>query len=343
MGKRVQDSGFLTPENVKMFGRRAVREWHASVMNNRTYRNWYNLFFNAMLSRFEWSGLPSGIDARYLEVIITQWGCCGFTKMTSRLEKYWVGTIANQKQLDAYTNPQEIRIMGAQGFQQVRHCTLWKDETGQVQAPNAVVCWDNMMRLPIYDYIDTMCNRISELDTTIDQHTRAQRVPYVVYVDEEGRKNASELFRKVANGDPAIYVNNSNLSGTPSLGVLPTANTTNYNGTALIADQGKLVSQVYTRLGIDNDAQSDKRERVQTAETLSNNEQIMIQRRSYLKPRQMFCDEVNDMFGLNLSVKWGIPHVEESNMTFPGSNVESVSTSVYNQGDDATQQTGLGL
>ena len=342
MSKRIPDTGMLVPENVRALGRRAVKSWQQSVINHRTYRNWYRLFYDAMLSRFEWTGLPPEIDPRYLEVLLTQWGCFAFTKLSASVDKYWIGTITNQTELDIYTNPTEIRMIGANGFQQVRHCSIWKNDAGDILAPNAYVCWDNMGRMPIFDYVDTMAARIASLDTTIDQHMLAQRMPYAIAVNEEGRKNASELFRKIANGEPAIYVNSDSVTGTPSITVLPTANTTNYNGGALIADQNKLVAQVYTRLGIDNDAQADKRERVQTAETLSNNEQIMIQRFNYLKPRMDFCEHINSLFGLNVSVKWSIRHVEEDTLTFPGTEVETTNVNVHgSEGSPASDEGSL--
>ena len=48
---------------------------------------------------------------------------------------------------------------------------------------------------------------------------------------------------------------------------------------------------------------------MQTAETLANNEQFMIQRNSFLRPRQEFCKAINEMYGWDCSVKWSVPHM----------------------------------
>ena len=77
------------------------------------------------------------------------------------------------------------------------------------------------------------------------------------------------------------------------------------------------MSAVYTMLGIDNNAAAEKKERVQTAETLANNEQFMIQRNSFLKPRKEFCEKINKMYGWNCDVKWSVPHMPQTDDSWP--------------------------
>jgi hypothetical protein len=90
-----------------------------------------------------------------------------------------------------------------------------------------------------------------------------------------------------------------------------------YVGDKLIQDKKAIIGEAYTLLGIDNQ-QNDKRERIQTAEVLSNNEQIAVMRMSRLKARQQFCDRANEIFGLNISVRWSIGHEFEQMPTDAG-------------------------
>lgn len=309
----------FTPLNVSMFGKRYVKRWQASVKQYRTYDYWRQLFWTAAISRFEWKGLPDGIDSRYLETLLCGYGSFAATKRsTSGVLTYWCGRMNTVGNLDLYRNPNTIDVYTPNGQRQRRHCNWWFKRVGNqygtktvVMPADAVICWDNLTRFPILQLIDRQAQRLADMDTTVDQHVRAMRVPYVISVDEYGKKQAQDMYNRIDSGQPAIYMNPSGMQNM-SVQVLQTMNKAAYAGSDILNDELKIVSAVYTMLGIDNNAAAEKKERVQTAETLANNEQFMIQRNSFLKPRQEFCERINDMYGWDCSVKWSVPHTAAS-------------------------------
>lgn len=306
----------FTPLNVSMFGKRYVKRWQASVKQYRTYDYWRQLFWTAAISRFEWEGLPDGIDSRYLETLLCGYGSFAATKRsTSGVLTYWCGRMNPVGNLDLYRNPNTIDVYTPNGQRQRRHCNWWFKHVGNqygtktvVMPADAVICWDNLTRFPTLQLIDRQAQRLADMDITVDQHVRAMRVPYVIVVDECGKKQAQDMYNQIDSGQPAIYMNPSGMRNV-SVQVLQTMNKAAYAGSDILNDELKIVSAVYTMLGIDNNAAAEKKERVQTAETLANNEQFMIQRNSFLKPRQEFCKQINDMYGWNCSVKWSVPHM----------------------------------
>lgn len=309
----------IIPPDVACFGKRYVKRWQASVKNFKTYDYWRQLFWTAAVSRFEWTNLPKGMDARYLEVMLCGWGSFAMTKRsTSGLLTFWAGRMNPVGNLDLYRNPNAIDIYSPNGQRQRRHANWWftrKGSNGAVEKktlmpPDACICWDNLTRFPTLQLIDRQAQRLADMDTTVDQHVRAMRVPYVIVVDEYGKENAKELYNKIDAGEPAIYEAPNAMTTTP-INVLQCLTKSAYAGSELLNDELKIVSAVYTMLGIDNNAAAEKKERVQTAETLANNEQFMIQRNSYLKPRQDFCKAFNDMYGTEIGVKWSVPHSPE--------------------------------
>lgn len=310
------DPAEFVPPNVACFGKRYVKRWQASVKQYRTYDYWRQLFWTAAITRFEWEGLPKGMDARYLETLLCGWGSFAATKRsTSGLMTYWAGRMSPVGNLDLYRNPNTIDIYSPNGNRQRRHANWWfKDK--EIMAPDACICWDNLTRFPTLQLIDRQAQRLADMDTTVDQHVRAMRVPYIISVDEYGKKQAQDMYNKIDSGQPAIYMNPSGMQNI-SVNVLQTMNKAAYAGSDILNDELKIVSAVYTMLGIDNNAAAEKKERVQTAETLANNEQFMIQRNSYLRPRQEFCGQVNDMFGWNCSVKWSVPHMPQTDDSWP--------------------------
>lgn len=319
------DPSEFVPLNVSMFGKRYQKRWQASVKQYRTYDYWRQLFWTAAITRFEWEGLPHGMDARYLETLLCGCGAFAATKRSeSGLLTYWAGRFSPVGNLDLYRNPNAIDIYSPNGGRQRRHANWWFDHAGSNQhakrcramPPDAVICWDNLARFPILQLIDRQAQRLADMDTTVDQHVRAMRVPYIIQVDEYSKKNAQEMYNRIDSGQPAIYTAPGAMANVP-IQVLQTLPKSAYAGSDILNDEQKIVSAVYTMLGIDNNAAAEKKERVQTAETLANNEQFMIQRNSFLKPRQEFCKAVNEMYGWNCSVKWSVPHMPQQDDSWP--------------------------
>lgn len=317
----------FVPPNVACFGKRYAKRWQASVKQYRTYDYWRQLFWTAAISRFEWSGLPDGMDARYLETLLCGWGSFAATKRSeSGFMTYWAGRMSPVGNLDLYRNPNTIDIYSPNGGHQRRHANWWVKKSGnqyssksELMHADACICWDNLTRFPTLQLLDRQAQRLADMDTTVDQHVRAMRVPYIISVDEYGKKNAQDMYNKIDSGQPAIYMNPQGMQNI-SVQVLQTMNKAAYAGSDILNDELKIVSAVYTMLGIDNNAAAEKKERVQTAETLANNEQFMIQRNSYMKPRKEFCERVNDMFGWECDVRWSVPHMPQTDDSWPIAN-----------------------
>lgn len=318
MGRHPDLGGFIPPD-VAMFGNRFAIKWQQSAKTYRTYAMWWRLFYTAATTCFKWEGMPSEVDTRFLERILFLSGSAALTKRAPKSERLplWVAArFSQQGNPDIYNNPNTIRLQFPNGAPELkRHLNVWVRNTGnqhgsehRLMEPDAVAIWDNLQRMPLYNEIDLICARLAEFDLTIDQNMRAMRVPYIVNVAEEGKRNAQEMFNKVNAGEPALYL--SPLSnGVVSLQVFSSG--IDYNVDKMLNDELKLVSQAYTLLGIDNNAAAEKKERVQTAETLANNEQFMTQRQSRYLARVQAADRARELFGLDLKPMWAVPHTPQ--------------------------------
>lgn len=321
MGRKPNLDGFIPPE-IAMYGNKYALQWQQSCKNLRTYSMWWRLFFTAATTSFKWEGLPSEIDTRYLEILLFMSGCAAITKRVpdaASLPLFVTSQFAAQGKRDIYNNPNTIRMTAPNGLQWVRHLNVWYKKTGNqyaskqsIMQPDAVAVWDNLQRMPLYNEIDLACTRLAEIDLTIDQNIRSQRVPFVITVPEEGKKNAEKMFNKIDAGEPAIYM--SPLSSSV-IGLQVFQSGINYVVDKMLNDQLKIVSQVYTLLGIDNNAAAEKKERVQTAETLANNEQFMMQRQARQRARDLACERLSEVFGIQAHAFWSVPHVSDSDQT----------------------------
>lgn len=346
MGRRPDLTQFIPPE-VAMFGNRYAIKWQQSVKALRTYGMWWQLFFTAATTRFKWVGMPEEIDTRYLEMVLFMSGSVAVTKRVPNADKlplFVAAPFSMQGRPDIYNNPNHIIMIAPNGIQWRRHLNTWVRNTGnqhssssKLMQPDAFVIWDNLQRMPLYNSIDLICTRLAEIDLTIDQNMRSQRVPFIINVPEEGKKNAEQMFNRIDAGEPAIYLSPLTSS---VVGLQVFQSGVSYNVDKMLNDQLKLVAQAYTLLGIDNNAAAEKKERVQTAETLANNEQFMIQRQSHLAAREQACDAARKVFGMEIHAEWSVPHMPETQMPDSGlkysPSLTSYSTSDHDSLFEAT-------
>lgn len=319
MAKAKNTDGVIVPPEIMMLGKSYASRYQADVLNFRTYSVWLNRFTEAAISCFTWENLPESIPEDYFEKMIFYRGNMALTRRKNNVVDVFGNTYPDfvaapaipEGRLDIYGNPCKVRLIAQNGDYWTRYASEHVDLKGTnaglppiISPADCAICWDSISRIPLFTPIDVYARKIAEIDRTFDLHTMAQRHPFVIEVDEEGQRGARAMFSQVKDGEPAIYVNRNAMANS-TLNVLNMQ--VPYVGDKLQEDKKAIIGEAYTLLGIDNQ-QNDKKERVQTAEVLSNNEQIAVMRMSRLKARQQFCDRANEIFGTNISVRWAIGH-----------------------------------
>ncbi len=302
MSKPIKESDLVDfPfEDSQMFGRSYVRklfENKGNTLCEQQARFWERLFVNMALSTIKWNDVPAGIDTRAMEWILLYFGCGGmFTEEGGHL----FAQASYSGMMNMYWNPNETLFCSPNGNQWYRHCQPWVKD-GQMFDADCVVMWDNMLRVPVVPMLKRYARRIAQYDMVMDTNVDAQRTPWVIAATPENKRNAQVVQRKLEGNDQYWKLNKGQED------TLPYVLNTQAPFTADKVNEQKhvLINEALTLLGIDN-SNIDKKERVQTAEVLSNNEQIMAMRNSRLKCREQFCEQANRMFGLNMSVEWGI-------------------------------------
>lgn len=287
-----------------MLGRKHIRDnftAQGKVLQANQEDFWKQFLVNLALGTIKWNNVPAGIDTRAIEYILLFYGCGGiFTEQGGHL----FAQASYADNMNLYYNPNEVLLTAPSGQTWYRHCESWVSGTPElpiVEEPDCAVVWDNMMRVPFFNLIDNYARRIAKYDAIADINIEAQRTPWVIVSRPEGKRNASRLQAKLDANDQYLKLNDEQASELPY--VLQT-------NAPFVADKihtvkHVLINEVLTLLGVDN-SNVDKKERVQTSEVLSNNEMIMALRESRLKCRQQFCERANTLFGLDMSVEWGI-------------------------------------
>ena len=243
--------------------------------------------------------------------------------------------------LNLYWNPNKIKLMPANGsIGWTRHAWYWAERLGTpgaiVHKPNAIVLWDNIDRTPIYPLLESFARRLENIDRKIDININAQATPYIMDIDERQRQDAINLYQQITGNEPMIIANKNRAE-------LLQPSVLNLEA-PFVADKmddelTKIWYRALTMLGVDN-TNTEKRERMIDAEATANNEDIMLMRRSRLSTRRRFCEQVNERFGLDISVKYGVPHEREGSADvdmggYDGNDTNGEPDNLDDGGDDA--------
>ena len=296
-------------EDSQQFGRNHVRD-NFTVIGGSNYeqrqyfRVWYRALKNIAISSIKWNNVPAGVDTRAMEYILLHFGCGGMFEESGGL-LFAQATFADMVNL--YYNPNEVMLCAPSGQYWYRHAQPWGDTLGIVHDPDCAVCWDNMLREPLLITIRRYAERIARYDYVMDMNIDAQLTPWVIAASPEKGKQRTKLRRKLERQDQYWEVTEAGAEELPY--ILQT-------GAPFVADKIEtvklmLINEVLTFLGVDN-TNVNKKERVQTAEVLSNNGMIISLRESRLKAREQFCDTANVLFANHgtlddpISVEWGI-------------------------------------
>ena len=236
------------------------------------------------LNRYRWENLPNGIESRYIEEMLYDNGeCAMFDHPDLGL---CVLRSSSRENLNIYGEPTKLSLSGFN-----EHRTVMMDDCVRIM--------NNDLALPTLPNIVYYAKRMAEIDDIIMQNLRQQRVPYLFATDENNSFSLKSLYDRMYQGEPAIFIDKEMLKGEPeNIMVLPTQ--APYLVDKLQIQKQEMERELLTFLGINNTL--EKKERLIVDETNSNNQFIKMASDIGFKQRQLACQQMNEMFGLNVRV-----------------------------------------
>jgi hypothetical protein len=258
---------------------------------------------------FEWEGLPDGLDEKFIENFLFDDGQAIFFRDPSM--SYMCLKADAGANLNVYGEP-----LGwwATGFNYHNY----------YDADKCVIISNNKLRLPTSQFITFYANKLYEAERTMDVNVKTCKTPFIFTCDDKDVISFKQLFAKVDGNEPIIYTDKS--LNADSLQVLQTG--VKFLGNELQDYKHAVEADLLTFLGVNN-VNVDKKERLITDEAESNDELIQSFCDIQLEAREKACEEINKMFGLNVSVKLRCTGVEK-----PMENV--VDKSDDGEGDNDT-------
>lgn len=323
-------TGFFTPTgmipDIMRNGSRA-QDAETFINNQDTATMFMWRLMNLAISVFKWDNLPEGVDERMLEFWLLRDGFVGFfydeaLKSDERRrapEGYAVLPMMIQGQWDIYEYPRDRRAYAVNGFNY--ECT----------EDNSVIIYQNYLRVPMWLTLWQYAYRLAETQRTIDINSKQQRTARVIRCTDDQRLTYLNAAKEVDEGRNWVHGDKSlDLDAFQVFDI-----TTPYVGNELQTYKHQLWNEALTYLGIEN-VNTDKKERLISDEVVNNMGDVEAERFTRLNARKQACEEINELFGLDVQVDFrsgtyirtgstGNTMVETAGMqpsTVPGENYE---------------------
>lgn len=291
-----------------------------TVERNRLafFEFYFNYFYNIVVNYFTWEGLPNDIDELFIERKLIENGHVSFFNDDT------FGFIAQGgtrgERLNHYDQPlayQPVNASSMNYFKQMeiaytendfRVISELHEKNPETIKKPCIVIPNNNFYEPYLGYLELFCEKLADIELTIQLNRNAQITPYFIFVDNNSVLSMKNIFNKIANFEPVVYLNKQkDQDGQDSFKQLSDYIQVFRTDAPFLLDKLhdeklRVMNQLLTFIGINNNP-SDKKERLVVSEAISNNGVISANIEVGWKSRRKAVDLINKCYGLEISVK----------------------------------------
>lgn len=254
-------------------------------LNDATFTDYYLRLKLLAKSVFKWENLPNGMDEKWIETFLFRHGRCVFYK--DLLRGFMVAECAHDGALNNYEEPVTVTPTGID----VPYARL-------MPGKDCVLIRNNDEMIPTTFTLKLFAYRLANISRTIDVNVEAQKTPVLMHTTKNQMLSIKNIYAQWNGNEPVIFGDKS--FDPDTLKVLKTDAPVVFPE---LQDQKlALWNECLTFLGINN-ANTEKRERLITDEVEANNDHIDLSAMCFLKSRERACEQINSIFGTNISVR----------------------------------------
>lgn len=284
----------MVPPSIMQDGQRA-QNGETFITNQDTATMFMWRLMNLGISVFKWKNLPKGVDERMLEFWLMRDGFVGFfydelLKSDDKRrapEGYAVLPMMLQRDWDIYEYPRDRRAYSVSGFQY------------ECNEDNSVIIFNNYLRVPMWLTMWQYASRLAEVQRTIDINCKQQRTARVIRCDDKQRLTYLNAAKEVDEGRNWVHGDkNLDMDAFQVFDI-----TTPYVANEMQTYKHQLWNEALTYLGIEN-VNTDKKERLISDEVVNNMGDVEAERFTRLNARLQACNEINELFGLDVDVEF---------------------------------------
>jgi hypothetical protein len=237
---------------------------------------------------FEWENLPNNMEARWIERYLFSDGACVFFK--DSMLGYMVAGIAQDGGVNCYDDPTTVTPVATN--------YVYSGKAPLTCGEDCYIIRNNDLRLPEFSVVRYYAYKLTNIDRAIDVNIEAQKTPTIITCTDKQRLSLKQAINQRKDNEPVIYADNSFDKDMIT--------TLDLNTPMVFKDlqlqKHMVLNEFFTDIGVNN-ANMDKKERMVANEVEANNEQVKACEDVLLRSREEACKHINQIFGLNISVK----------------------------------------
>lgn len=262
----------------------------------------YNYYSNMFNNIFTWNNFPKSCNMEYFLRSMLESGRASFFKYN--------GSILSLKNADAgdfniYGYATSVQNIGL-GFSERGRPYI---EGGDNSGADTVICWHTPQKNSPFIIINYYVNKIVSLLMTYETKLLQAKRPFIVTGFKKEVQNVSKILNDI-NNDVGIIVGNESLELNP-INVLTTG--VGMNDVKDVTDLINVIDNEFKEhFGINNNKNIDKKERLIVDEVNNNNNATNLMLDMMLKSRERFCNQCNELFGINISVEVNNALIEDN-------------------------------
>lgn len=273
-------------------------------VNMRLFSHYKTQIMQIAISRFEYHNMPPYVNKHYLETALIQNGMAIFFK-DEIINEFTALRVTPAGRVNEFNEPKFRRAYGANGF------IISKKE---LTDENSVIIYNNNLHTAIELDINLYAEKLALLDQITMINANAQKTPLFITVENESQMlTLKNLFMKYDGNAEVIFADKS--LKPDSIRVLKTD--APYIADKITQLKKEVWQEVLTFLGVPS-TQIQKKERLITDEVNLSLGGVLANRFSPLGARQEALEQINNMFGLNISVNYRGEYAEQTNPTKDG-------------------------
>lgn len=292
----------------------------------RCQRNYIMYMLNRTQRLFEYKGLPDTIPQRMLEFMLQINGFACFAKHNGKLYAFYGGLGGEP---DEYYRPTTCVVSNP---------ALKFSDTFKIHE-NCVIVRNDSFLYGLIPLFSRYATAMVENDISFRMASINSRIEMLLSAPDDATKKAAEKFLEdLADGKLGVIAENAFLDGIKAQEVGRTMRTF----TDLIEYQQYLKASWFNEIGL-NANYNMKREKLSTTESQMNNDALLPLVEDMLENRRQCIEEVNEMFGTEISVDFASSWeklIEE--MEAESNQLDSEEMIGIGMQDDGEQRTGTG-
>lgn len=274
------------------------------VQGNNYFKHYMRYLTSIAYQMFKWEGLPPSVDERFLEMTLHNLGYVGFVRHP-KTGDILVAQGAMSGMLDIYGYPTSFDTVFPNGSMNFK-VDLFNFMDDKKDDKNGVIVYNNFLESDTISSLQMFAEELAHVKQVTRVNINNQKTPWIMVANDKNYQSIKKFESQLDSDLDRIIVNdkldldNLKVHLTPSPYV---ADKLNEHLTFIWGD-------LMTFLGIGS-ANVLKRERMVVDEVNSKEEQTKASENMWLVTRQQACEKINELFGLNVSVKIRTEIVDE--------------------------------